>query len=133
MDNNLHNIDGDGISPAFYHLLWSKDELNYGLTLNIPDTIIYKFGQPVSWYFTARDGKVKKKNKHNLMNVKIEESFTKRTVGFDVVACYISETKEGETEIEFLDRKGLRKMTLTFYTHNTQSDFDDASIGVISL
>ena len=116
MDSAIYNIHGDGIKPSFYYLLWSKDELNYGLTLNVPDTIIYKFGQPIAWYFTAKDGKVKKKNKNNLINIKIEQKFTKKAVGFDVIAAYISETEEEGTQVEYLTRQGLRSSYFSIYS-----------------
>lgn len=32
---------------------------------------------PLCRYFTAQDGKVRRKNKQNLINVRIEEAFTK--------------------------------------------------------
>ena len=74
----MQSLHGDGISDQFFHLLWSKDELNFGPTINIPDTIVFKYGQPLHWYFTGVDGKLKKKNKPNLVNVRIEEAFTRR-------------------------------------------------------
>ena len=78
------------MSDTLYHWLWCKDELNFGPSLQIPDTIIYKFGQPIHWYFTGVDGKLKKKSKQNLVNVRIEEALTKRVVGCDIIAYYIS-------------------------------------------
>ena len=67
------SLHGDGINDELYFLLWAKDDLNYGPQINIPDTIVYKFGQPVAWYFTSVDGRIKRKNKHNLVNLKIEQ------------------------------------------------------------
>ena len=61
----LQSLSKDGISEDLFKLLWSKDELNYGPSINIPDTIIYKYGTPVSWYFTSTNGKIKKKLKQN--------------------------------------------------------------------
>ena len=46
----------DGINEEFFSLLWAKDELNFGPSINIPDTIFFKFGQPVAWYFTSTQG-----------------------------------------------------------------------------
>ena len=102
---------GDGVSDTLFHWLWCKDELNFGPSLQIPDTIIYKFGQPIHWYFTGVDGKLKKKSKQNLVNVKIEEALTKRVVGCDVIAYYIGTANtDGQvsSNIEYFDRAGLR-------------------------
>lgn len=110
----MQSIHGDGISDHFFELVWSKDELNFGPSLNIPDTVVYRFGKPLHWYFTGVDGKVKKKTRQNLVNVRIEEAFTRRVLGCDLVASYMEMTEEGKpssdgasAHIEFFDRKGL--------------------------
>ena len=46
-------LEGDGISDVLLSWLHTKDELGYGPSLRMPDTIVYKFGQPVHWYFTV--------------------------------------------------------------------------------
>ena len=118
------SLGKDGISEELYRLLWTKDELNYGPPMNIPDTIVYKFGQPVSWYFTSISGKVKKKNKGNLISAKIEEAFNKQVLGYDVLAQFISIPSERESEstveldahanvIEYFDRNALNKFLYT--------------------
>ena len=96
-DEAKYNLTDDGASHEFFELLWTKDELNFGPSINIPDTIIFKSSQPTCWYFTARNGRIKKKNRQNLINARIEEAFTKYLLGYDVVACFIrlhSETGE---------------------------------------
>ena len=115
-DGNLSSLEKDGISDELFQLLWSKDELNYGPSINIPDTILYKFGQPTAWYFTSVNGRVKKKNKHNLISAKIEEVFNKHVLGYDVLAMFISMPGEDQTTasdhqttIEYLDRDALNK------------------------
>jgi len=91
METNISkSIEVDGISEEFFHLLWSKDELNFGPSINIPDTVIFKYGQPVTWFFTASNGKIKKKNRNNLLNARIEDVFTKNVLGYDVIATFIS-------------------------------------------
>jgi hypothetical protein len=62
------DLNSDGVSYDFFNLLWTKDELNFGPSINIPDTVIFKYGQPISWYFTAKNGKLKKKNSKNRSN-----------------------------------------------------------------
>ena len=34
----------DGVNEEFFNLLWTKDELNFGPSVNIPDTVVFKFG-----------------------------------------------------------------------------------------
>ena len=82
-----------------------KDELDQGPKINIPDTIIYKYRQPAYWYFTAKNGQVKRKSKYNLMNVRIEETFTRNTMGSDIIAYYLTtDEKTGEVTIEYFDK-----------------------------
>lgn len=111
--NHLEQTDVDGINENFFNLLWMKDELNFGPSINIPDTIIFKYGQPIAWYFTTAQGKIKKKNRSNLLNARIEDSFTKNILGYDVIASYVSFpiTESGECNqtsaftVEYFDRK----------------------------
>jgi hypothetical protein len=107
----------DGISEEFFHLMWLKDELNFGPSLNIPDTIVVKYGNPTAWYFTANNGKVRKKNRQNLMNARIEEVFTKNILGYDVLAMFINIYQDVDPDtgvippstVEYLDREGLNQ------------------------
>ena len=82
-------LEGDGVIDNLFYYLWMKDELDQGPKINIPDTIIYKYRQPAYWYFTAKNGQVKRKSKYNLMNVRIEETFTRNTMGSDIIAYYL--------------------------------------------
>jgi len=89
---SIHNLplEGDGIAENLYQYLWTKDELDDGPRICIPDTIVYKYRQPAAWYFTSVvDGSIKKKNKANLINVRIEEAFLRKRSGSDIVAYYI--------------------------------------------
>ena len=116
----LFTLTSDGISLEFFNLLWTKDELNFGPAINIPDTIVYKMGTPANWFFTSSNGKIKRKNRQNLMNARIEEAFTKYLLGYDVIATFIhiesteedggrddSVGKNKPLTIEYLDRNGL--------------------------
>lgn len=116
---NVSKIDlsSDGVNADFFNLLWTKDELNFGPQINLPDTIVIKQGQPIAWYFTSKNGKVKRKMRQNLMSARIEEAFTKHLLGYDVVATFISTSiavkdknsrdVDDKTTMEFLDREGL--------------------------
>tara|TARA_B110000305_G_C19191866_1_gene516969 strand:+ start:108 stop:836 length:729 start_codon:yes stop_codon:yes gene_type:complete len=121
-----HSLQGDGINDSLFHNIWQKDELNFGPSINIPDSIVYKFGQPVCWYFTGVDGKIKRKHKQTLVNVRIEEAMTKKVIGSDIVAHYIStdpkeDGKEGEEEttIEYFDREGLHDFLYNRWKENS--------------
>lgn len=49
--------------------------------LNLPDTIVYEKGQPVTWYFTL-DSVMRKKRKDNMSIDAIYQKLTKGVVGF---------------------------------------------------
>jgi hypothetical protein len=112
------SLTTDGISEEFFELLWTKDELNFGPSVNIPDTVIFKYGQPTDWYFTAKNGRIKKKSRANLIGARIEEAFTKHILGYDVIASFITvplftepdpelTSVNTQTTIEFLDKDRL--------------------------
>ncbi|GBG29825.1 Small glutamine-rich tetratricopeptide repeat-containing protein beta [Hondaea fermentalgiana] len=102
-------LEGDGVIKNLYHFLWTRDELDCGPKINIPDTVIYEFRQPATWYFTSRSGHIKKKSRYNLSNIRIEETFTRNSLASDIVACYLSTNAEsGKTTIEYFDRQTLR-------------------------
>lgn len=112
----MASIDSDGVSKQFFHYLWRKDELSFGVRLWLPDTVVYGFGHPVAWYFTSQDGKIKRKHKQNLVNARIEAAMTKRATGSGIVAYYVSlpnpeDAAAGshESYIEYFDREALRE------------------------
>ena len=83
-------LEVDGASEEFFNLLWMKDELNFGPNINIPDTVVFRHGMPSNWYFTAANGRVKRKNRSNLISSRIEDAFTHHILGYDVLATFIS-------------------------------------------
>ena len=48
-------------------------------TLNIPDTVIFKYASINAWYFTNKAGKVKRKTKERLNISAIQKKFLRRT------------------------------------------------------
>jgi len=108
-------LGGDGVIVNLLYYLWSKDDDEKVPSVFVPDTVIFEFSQPKTWYFTARKtGTVKRKNRHNLTPERILEVFLKRRpMGSDIVACYLSTSEEGSTKIEYLDEAGLRTFLLT--------------------
>ena len=113
MSDKLASLFKDGISKDLYKLLRSKDDLNCGLIINVPDTVVYEFGLPISWYFTSKNGNLKKKNKINLLSAKIEEEFNKHALGYDVIAYFISipfnEAINSDVTIDYFDRAKLNE------------------------
>ena len=66
-------LEGDGLVHHLFYYLWMKDELDCGAqNVAIPDTVVYKYRQPCFWFFTSKDGSLKKKNRANVSNAKIE-------------------------------------------------------------
>ncbi len=84
----MRSLEGNGVCEDLYYLLWLKNKQDASPPIRIPDTIVYKYGQPVHWYFTGRDGRLKKKLKQNVVNSKIEDGFTRHAVS-DIIAYYI--------------------------------------------
>ena len=81
------NLAGDGIIDNLYHYLWAKDSLFNSVSyILLPDTIIYKFGDPTFWYFTSKDGTILRKSKKNVNNKEIEKSFLKGAKPGEIVA-----------------------------------------------
>lgn len=108
----MYSLEGDGVSEHLYDFIWCKDEVSFRPILNIPDTVVYKFGQPISWYFTGIDGRVKKKLKTNIINSKIEEAFVKANVGSDVIAYYVSWASDAS---KYSDGVYCEKMTINMH------------------
>jgi len=117
VSKKMEILEVDGVSEEFFNLLWMKDELNFGPNVCVPDTVIFRHGMPSNWYFTASNGRVKRKNRTNLISSRIEDVFTKHILGYDILATFISfpeVQKEGSpvvakpfSVIQYLDRDGL--------------------------
>lgn len=91
-------LPGDGIRFAFFHHLWSKnrgDDTNQKkgvekkstisksprVEVRLPDTVIFRLGQPLQWYFTSERGGrplILRKRKKNINVEKIEEDFLRK-------------------------------------------------------
>ena len=59
----------------------------------IPDTIIYQFNELIGWYFTGKQGTVKKKSKNKSISEAVYESFTKNIPECQIVACIMRQPK----------------------------------------
>ena len=84
------SIEGDGFIANLYQYLWMKDDLKRGpVGVRIPDTVLFRFRRPVAWYFTSRDGAIKRKHRQNVQNARILEAFTDSPSHSDIVASFI--------------------------------------------
>jgi len=117
--SDISQLNGDGLNLPFFSLLWSKStaadteqskDKKQQCILRIPDTVVFLFGQPQSWFFTSKNGGETKdktmilsKRKTNITLANIEEAFlhkantgTRRgAVGEeDVVAYFISSNSD---------------------------------------
>jgi hypothetical protein len=91
-------LDGDPLYDLLYQMLWVKesmfDESNF--SINIPDTVIFRSGNPCAWYFTDSEGVIRKKKQDKLDPVIISQSFIRKKTKYDVIAYFISIPEEGE-------------------------------------
>lgn len=78
-------------------------------SIQVPDTVFYKFDQPVQWYFTFENG-VKKKLKNKLTKEDVERAFLKNVPASGVVAMYfyyITEEKQKKIVFEYYDAENF--------------------------
>lgn len=101
------NFDKDGLLDIIYQFAWQKIPPNSTTTFfNIPDTVIYKYQQPRFWYFTSKDGTIKKRSPNKLKTDIIKEYFTKNISPSEIVAwfMYIEDNKK---VVEFLNKENF--------------------------
>jgi len=119
--SHVNPLVSDGITEELFLMIWSKDELNFSPSINVPDTVVYKYGQPVNWYFTSKGGRIKRKNRQNLVNARIEEAFLKHMLGYDVVATFISIPVETEHIDD--DNHNSKKYVVQYLDKQSFADF----------
>ena len=70
----------DGIIEELYYILWKKQDYLKDAEslydLDIPDTVIIKFNIISNWYFTSKEGKLKRKNKISLTREAVYDTFS---------------------------------------------------------
>jgi len=77
----------DNETECLLYLLWSKASEG-GLPFVVSDTIICKDGKVKSWYFTAKDGLLKRKTKRNLILERVRECLSKKSKNGIVGSIY---------------------------------------------
>lgn len=76
----------------------------------IPDTVIFKYEQPVAWYFT-HDNQIKCKSKTNLSFSKVKEKFLRKMPKCGIVATFmkrIENDPKGRYTFHHFDKKSFR-------------------------
>jgi hypothetical protein len=98
MSNNV-----EGFVPLHIYII--KSYLKKVPSVLIPDTIIYKFDEPRTWFFIGKKRQLlQKKNKEKLNNEYILRSFLKRVSESGVVAVFFykyMEEQSAETKVIF--------------------------------
>ena len=113
MNRPLH---GDGLLDSFFYYLWIKSPDMQFDEFRIPDTVIYRYSQPRAWYFTSRQGLIKRKSKEKLTAQNIEAEFSKKVSDSGVVATYTwIHSMNGPKVIEYFGLPELRHF-LTFHS-----------------
>jgi len=91
----MTHIEGDGVIEDIYYLLWRKDSpFNEKLNLRIPDTVVFRRGRPMAWYFTNSEGAVLRKKPTSLTYPEILKKFTKGANEGEIVSYFINIDEE---------------------------------------
>lgn len=113
----MSHIEGDGIIEDLYYLLWRKDSpYKEKLNLRIPDTIVFRKGRPMSWYFTNSQGAVLKKKEPSLNYEEIKKKFVKGVSEGEIVAVFININDEKKLA-RLLDKPYANKQNTTGKYH----------------
>ena len=84
----------DGILEDIFYYLWQDNfQLGHKLALNIPDTVIYRFGNAHSYYFTSKQNNQIMKKKEISMKDKdvIIDGFLKHKTKSGIIAYFLKE------------------------------------------
>ena len=82
------------MSKSRFPKLWKKQDYLKDaeslFDLTIPETVIIKFNIISNWYFTSKEGKLKRKNKITLTRDAVYEAFSVGNENSGIVAYFIS-------------------------------------------
>ncbi|KRX01544.1 hypothetical protein PPERSA_01447 [Pseudocohnilembus persalinus] len=97
-------LEGEGFLFNIFNYLYLSDPLNQQqkIKVNIPDTILFKYGKPKLWYFTGKEGKVLAKRAENMKIKDIQTKFLKNINDCNIVARFfqLKSNKNGQQELE---------------------------------
>ena len=86
----------DNETEWLLHHLWQKSE-SVHFPFILPHTVFYQYGKLQSWYFTAKDNTLRRKNRKNLTLEQLRDTFCAKVwAKYDIAATSytFSETKE---------------------------------------
>lgn len=115
--NSKRGLEGDGLCELFYNLLWTKETVyEDAFTCFLPDTVVFKNGNIIAWYFSDEKGNILRKKEANLEIENVRQVFYRKRSKYDVIALYLTETAEesakysGEMAIEYLTEDTFEKL-----------------------
>ena len=136
------SLEGDGIRFDFFRQLWNnetsdgkeleacvKEGRSSKITppqIRLPDTVTFRLGQPLQWYFTSERAKkatILRKRKRNIKVENVEEVFLRKNRSAkkraldsnDIVAYFIAsgdtdhQERDASCNIEYFNQEALRK------------------------
>ena len=105
-------LEKDGIFDKLYHYLWAFSDYFIEdvarLHLNIPDTVIFENKQPLFWYYSDKNGFIRKRKTENLFIDNIKEKFLKKSSKTNIVGYFIY---KGLT----IDKKKIKKPSIEYF------------------
>ena len=97
----------ENLLHTFFCLLWAKSRTrDLSETIRIPDTVILSHARVIDWFFTAKDGQIKKKSRQKLNSQLVMDQFAKRahknkSDTFSVLVARDPELEEGASATHF--------------------------------
>ena len=84
-------VDEDDLCEIIYHMLWNKDVFypSSALPVFIPDTVMFRSGTPIAWYFSDSEGIIRRKKEQKLNIQQVSETFLRKQSKYGIVAYYI--------------------------------------------
>eukprot|EP00297_Palpitomonas_bilix_P011631 CAMPEP_0113881016 /NCGR_PEP_ID=MMETSP0780_2-20120614/8124_1 /TAXON_ID=652834 /ORGANISM="Palpitomonas bilix" /LENGTH=334 /DNA_ID=CAMNT_0000867791 /DNA_START=563 /DNA_END=1564 /DNA_ORIENTATION=- /assembly_acc=CAM_ASM_000599 len=122
---------GQTFVPSLFHLLWKKSDATLeGCEMKIPNTIIFHSGYVSSWYFTSKNGHIKKKNKEKLNRKDIIDGFPKKATrsSSEIVAYFLRPKGEEfeDAEVEYFDQASFEN-----FIEHAMSKVDEDLYGLL--
>ena len=92
---------------AFYLLLWinkttAEGDCSARLKVRLPNTVIFKYGSPTSWYFNNKEGEVLRKKEANLTFSHILAAFKKKKSHSIAAGTVYSYDSKEDTVVNYL-------------------------------
>lgn len=99
----------------FFHL-WKKPTSQHSekksqtsLGVLIPNTVIFRWAQPLCWYFTAPDGTIRRKKKENLTLMLLEKQLSRQVSKSPIVSMLMYEDPKSQIIMEQEKEEGKKE------------------------